>query len=79
MNDALWNDGPYTGKYTAEMQIPTGKIQEGESFHVCLEEKSSDHQSIDLVECFQMHNSEENKPEDSLSILQEISQTILTE
>jgi hypothetical protein len=61
--NALWNNGPYTGVYTAELNIPAGVIPEGAFFHLCLEEKSSDQQlSIAPPTCFYLENTAGNKP-----------------
>jgi hypothetical protein len=62
LHDVLWNDGPYTGQWTAEIEIPSCVIEEGETFHVCLQEKGTS-EKILFTECFQLENGKESEPE----------------
>ena len=45
LNDAFYNDAPYTGIWKYEITIPSGTIQVGEEFHACLEDTNKENYS----------------------------------
>lgn len=59
LNDAFYNDDPYTGIWKNEVTIPPGTIQVGEEFHACLEDINK---GITLA-CYELENTEEQGPE----------------
>jgi hypothetical protein len=63
LHDALWNDSPYTGQWTAELEIPSDVIEEGQTFHVCLQEDGTSGEIL-FIECFQLENGQESEPEE---------------
>jgi hypothetical protein len=38
LNDAFYNDAPYTGIWKDEIVIPSGLLGMGEEFHICIED-----------------------------------------
>ena len=38
LNDAFYNDAPYTGVWEDEIAVPSDLIDVGEEFHVCIED-----------------------------------------
>lgn len=59
LNDAFYNDAPYTGVWEDEIEVPAGIIEIGEEFHVCLEDTNKD---ITLA-CNKLQNTEKREPE----------------
>ena len=59
LNDAFYNDAPFTGVWRDEIVIPSGIIEVGEEFHVCMEDTSKD---ITLA-CYKLKNTENKAPE----------------
>jgi hypothetical protein len=59
LNDAIYNDAPYTGIWKDEIVIPSGVIEVGEEFHVCIEDANK---GITLA-CYKLENTEEQVPE----------------
>lgn len=59
LNDAFYNDDPYTGIWKDEIVIPSGIIEVAEEFHACLED-------IDkwiTLACYELENTEKQGPE----------------
>ena len=59
LNDAFYNDDPYTGIWKYEITIPSGTIQVGEEFHACFEDTNK---GITLA-CYELENTEKQWPE----------------
>jgi hypothetical protein len=59
LNDAFYNDAPYTGVWKDEIVIPSGTIEKGEEFHVCIENTKD---GITLA-CYELENTEKKAPE----------------
>ena len=53
LNDAFYNDDPYTGIWEDEIVVPLGLIGLGEEFHVCIEDTDKD---ITLA-CYKLQNA----------------------
>jgi hypothetical protein len=59
LNDAFYNDDPYTGIWEDEITIPSDLIDMGEKFHVCMEDAKED---VTLA-CYELENGPESEPE----------------
>jgi hypothetical protein len=59
LNDAFYNDDPYTGIWKDEIVVPSGVIKVGEEFHACIEDTNT---AITLA-CFKLKNAEKGEPE----------------
>lgn len=59
LNDAFYNDDPYTGVWEDEITIPPDLIDVGEEFHVCIEDTRKDI----TVACYELENGPESEPE----------------
>jgi hypothetical protein len=59
LNDAFYNDAPYTGIWEDEIVVPSGVIEIGEEFHVCIEDTNK---GITLA-CYKLENTEKQGPE----------------
>lgn len=59
LNDAFYNDAPYTGVWEDEIVIPSGLIDVGEEFHICMEDTKRDV----ILACYELENGSESKPE----------------
>jgi len=59
LNDAFYNDDPYTGIWKDEITIPSDTIQVGEEFHACLEDMNK---RITLA-CHEMENADKQRAE----------------
>jgi hypothetical protein len=59
LNDAFYNEDPYTGVWEDEIVVPSGLIGVGEEFHACLEDTNK---GITLA-CYKLQNSERMGPE----------------
>ncbi len=59
LNDAFYNDDPYTGIWKDEIVVPSGLIEAGEKFHVCMEDTKKE---ITLA-CYKLENTENQGPE----------------
>jgi hypothetical protein len=59
--DAMYDDDPDTsdGKYTTRLLMPTGLIETGESFQVCMKDEDINK----VVKCYSMKNGPEKEPE----------------
>jgi hypothetical protein len=59
LNDAFYNDDPYTGIWKDEIVMPSNLIGAGEEFHVCIEDIGK---SITLA-CYELEKAETTRPE----------------
>jgi hypothetical protein len=59
LNDAFYNDAPYTGVWEDEIAIPSGLIDVGEEFHICIEDTRKDI----ILACYELENGSESEPE----------------
>jgi hypothetical protein len=59
LNDAFYNDAPYTGIWEDEIVIPSGVIEIGEEFHACIEDTNK---GLTLA-CYKLENTEKQGPE----------------
>lgn len=59
LNDAFYNDTPYTGVWEDEIVIPSGLIDVGEEFHICMEDTKRDV----ILACYELENGSESEPE----------------
>ena len=57
--EAFYNDAPYTGVWEDEIAVPSGLIDVGEEFHVCIQDTRKD---ITLA-CYELENGSESEPE----------------
>jgi hypothetical protein len=60
LNDAFYNDDPYTGIWEDEIVVPSGVIGPGEEFHVCIEDTNK---GITLS-CYKLQNAEGMGPKE---------------
>ena len=59
LNDAFYNDAPYTGIWKDEIVIPSGVIEIDEEFHACIEDTKK---AVTLA-CYELENGPESEPE----------------
>ena len=59
LNDAFYNDDPYTGIWKDEIVMPSNLIGVGEDFHACIEDTNK---GVTLA-CYKLENSEARRPE----------------
>jgi hypothetical protein len=59
LNDAFYNDDPYTGIWKDEIVIPPDVMKIGEEFHACIEDTNK---GITLA-CYKLENTEKQAPE----------------
>ena len=59
LNDAFYNDAPYTGVWEDEIAVPSDLIDVGEEFHVCIEDTRKDI----ILACYELENGSESEPE----------------
>ena len=59
LNDAFYNDSPYTGTWKGEIIMPSNLIGVGEDFHACIEDTNK---GVTLA-CYKLENSEARRPE----------------
>jgi hypothetical protein len=59
LNDAFYNDDPYTGLWEDEIAMPSNLIGVGEYFHACIEDTDK---GVTLA-CYKLQNSEAMRPE----------------
>ena len=62
LNDAMYDNDPTTpdGEYTVRISMPQGLIENGDRFHVCIE----DIEGYLGTKCFRLTNGLEKKPEE---------------
>lgn len=60
LDDAFYNDDPYTGIYKDELVMPSGLINNGETFNICIDDKD---ENITLA-CYRLENTEKRGPEE---------------
>jgi hypothetical protein len=58
LNDAFYNDAPYTGIWKDEIVVPSGVIEMGEEFHACIEDTDK---GITLA-CYKLEYTEKQGP-----------------
>jgi hypothetical protein len=59
LNDAFYNDAPYTGIWKDEIVIPPDVIKIGEEFHACIEDTNK----VITLACYKLENTEKQGPE----------------
>lgn len=60
LDDAFYNDDPYTGEHTSQIEMPSGLIESGETFHICIDDEDVD----TTLACYKLENSRRNAPEE---------------
>jgi hypothetical protein len=59
LNDAFYNDDPYTGIWKDDIVMPPNLIKIGEKFHVCIEDMDK---GVTLA-CYKLEKAETTRPE----------------
>lgn len=60
LDDAFYNDDPYTGERTSQIEMPSGLIESGETFHICIDDEDVD----TTLACYKLENSRRNASEE---------------